>query len=196
MPRTWILACAATLALTACTERDATAPTSEKAAEAAGDKTLGQRARQRRQIRCGDQGGGARGRAGRAYPLYRTGPQRRGVRQIARRDAVDALMKPEGRKQLTAVLSNHILPGTMLAADIGKAIDSGGGKTQIATLGGGTLERVAERRVDRARRCRWDQGDGGERRWTAVERGYPPHRRGPDARNLIRKQIKIRPRVS
>ena len=55
------------------------------------------------------------------------------------KDPVDTLMKPEGRKQLTAVLTNHILPGTMLAADIGKAIDAGGGKTQIATLGGGTL---------------------------------------------------------
>ena len=37
------------------------------------------------------------------------------------------------------MLTNHILPGTMLAADIGKAIDAGGGKAQIATLGGGTL---------------------------------------------------------
>ena len=53
--------------------------------------------------------------------------------------ALDTLMKPESRDELTAVLTNHILPGTMLAADIGKAIDSGGGKTQIATLGGGTL---------------------------------------------------------
>ncbi len=53
--------------------------------------------------------------------------------------AVDRLMKPESRKELTALLSNHILPGTMLAADIGKAIDAGGGKATIRTLGGGTL---------------------------------------------------------
>ena len=58
--------------------------------------------------------------------------------------ALDTLMKPESRADLTGVLSYHILPGTMLAADIGKAIDAGGGKTQIATMGGGTLTATKE----------------------------------------------------
>ena len=53
--------------------------------------------------------------------------------------SLDTLMKPEGRADLTALLSHHILPGTILAADIGKAIDAGGGKALIATMGGGTL---------------------------------------------------------
>ena len=53
--------------------------------------------------------------------------------------ALDTLMKPESRADLTGLLSYHILPGTMLAADIAKAIDAGGGKTQIATMGGGTI---------------------------------------------------------
>ena len=53
--------------------------------------------------------------------------------------ALDTLMKPESRADLTGLLSYHILPGTMLAADIGKAIDAGGGKAQIATMGGGTI---------------------------------------------------------
>ncbi|MEO5809745.1 MAG: fasciclin domain-containing protein [Sphingomicrobium sp.] len=52
---------------------------------------------------------------------------------------LDTLMKPESRAKLTGILSYHILPGTMLAADIGKAIDGGGGKAEIATMGGGTL---------------------------------------------------------
>jgi uncharacterized surface protein with fasciclin (FAS1) repeats len=52
---------------------------------------------------------------------------------------LDRLMKPEGRADLTAILSHHVLPGTMLASDIAKAVDSGGGKAQIRTLGGGTL---------------------------------------------------------
>ena len=58
--------------------------------------------------------------------------------------ALDTLMKPESRADLTGVLSYHILPGTMLAEDIGKAIDAGGGKTEIATMGGGTLTATKE----------------------------------------------------
>jgi uncharacterized surface protein with fasciclin (FAS1) repeats len=51
----------------------------------------------------------------------------------------DNWMKPETRAQLTGVLTNHILPGTILAEDIGKAIDNGKGKAILATMGGGTL---------------------------------------------------------
>src|SRR5436190_3551524 len=47
--------------------------------------------------------------------------------------------KPENRAQLTGVLTNLILPGTVMAADIGKAIDAGKGKAVLATMGGGTL---------------------------------------------------------
>src|SRR3954470_9776323 len=46
---------------------------------------------------------------------------------------------PQNRAQLTGVLTNMILPGTVLAADIGKAIDAGKGKAMLATVGGGTL---------------------------------------------------------
>ena len=53
--------------------------------------------------------------------------------------ALDTLLKPEGRPQLTKVLTGHILPGAILAADIGKAIDNGKGKATLATFGGGTL---------------------------------------------------------
>jgi len=47
--------------------------------------------------------------------------------------------KPENRAQLTGVLTNLILPGTVLVADIDKAIDNGKGKAVLATMGGGTL---------------------------------------------------------
>jgi uncharacterized surface protein with fasciclin (FAS1) repeats len=47
--------------------------------------------------------------------------------------------KPENRAQLTGVLTNLILPGTVMAEDIGKAIDAGKGKDVLATMGGGTL---------------------------------------------------------
>ncbi len=56
----------------------------------------------------------------------------------------DSWMKPESRAQLTGVLTNHILPGTILADDIGKAIDNGKGKAILATMGGGTLTATRE----------------------------------------------------
>ena len=56
----------------------------------------------------------------------------------------DNLMKPESRAQLTGVLTYHILPGTVLAEDIGKAIDNAKGKAVLATMGGGTLTAAKE----------------------------------------------------
>jgi uncharacterized surface protein with fasciclin (FAS1) repeats len=56
----------------------------------------------------------------------------------------DTWMKPESRNELTRVLTYHILPGTVLAADIGKAIDDGKGKALLATMGGGTLTATRE----------------------------------------------------
>ena len=56
----------------------------------------------------------------------------------------DSWAKPESRAQLTGVLTYHILPGTVLAEDIGKAIDNGKGKAILATMGGGTLTATRE----------------------------------------------------
>ena len=47
--------------------------------------------------------------------------------------------KPENRGQVTGVLTNLILPGTVLAADIGRGIDQNKGKMPIRTMGGGLL---------------------------------------------------------
>ena len=46
---------------------------------------------------------------------------------------------PRNRAQLTGVITNLILPGTVMVADIDKAIDNGKGKTLLGTMGGGTL---------------------------------------------------------
>jgi len=46
---------------------------------------------------------------------------------------------PGNRAQLTGIITNMILPGTVLVADIDKAIDNGKGKAQLATMGGGSL---------------------------------------------------------
>lgn len=51
----------------------------------------------------------------------------------------DGWSKPESRPELTRTLSYHILPGTVLAEDIAKAIDAGNGKATLATMGGGEL---------------------------------------------------------
>jgi len=48
-------------------------------------------------------------------------------------------VKPDNRAQLTGVLTNLILPGTVMVADIDKAIDKSKGKAVLATMGGGTL---------------------------------------------------------
>lgn len=53
--------------------------------------------------------------------------------------ALDGLMKPEARAQLTGLLTYHILPGTVLAEDLGKAVDNAKGKAVLMTMGGATL---------------------------------------------------------
>lgn len=46
---------------------------------------------------------------------------------------------PGNRAQLTGIITNMVLPGTVLVADIAKVIDAGKGKAPLATMGGGTL---------------------------------------------------------
>ena len=47
--------------------------------------------------------------------------------------------KPENRAELTRVLTYHILPGTVLIEDLGKAVDNGKGKALVQTMNGQTL---------------------------------------------------------
>lgn len=51
---------------------------------------------------------------------------------------------PSNRAQLTGTITNLILPGTVLVADIDRAIDKGKGKDVLATMGGGTLTATKE----------------------------------------------------
>jgi len=46
---------------------------------------------------------------------------------------------PENRAELTRVLTYHILPGTVLIEDLGKAVDNGKGKALVQTMNGQTL---------------------------------------------------------
>ena len=93
----------------------------------------------------------------------------------------DSWAKPESRAQLTGVLTYHILPGTVLAEDIGKAIDNGKGKTVLATMGGGTLTATARGRQHRPDRFRRRQGDRHQARPEVHQRRGPRDRHGADA---------------
>lgn len=51
---------------------------------------------------------------------------------------------PGNRAQLTGIITNMILPGTVLVADIDKAIDARKGKAALATMGGGSITATKE----------------------------------------------------
>jgi len=53
--------------------------------------------------------------------------------------AAQNMMQPAQKGQLTSVVTHHIVPGVVTAQDLTRAIERGGGKAQIATVGGGNL---------------------------------------------------------
>jgi uncharacterized surface protein with fasciclin (FAS1) repeats len=52
---------------------------------------------------------------------------------------MNGLLDPDEKGHLTALLTSHIVPGTVTAADLGRALDRGGGKARLATVGGTIL---------------------------------------------------------
>ncbi len=52
---------------------------------------------------------------------------------------VDNLLKPENKAQLQAVLTYHVLPGTLTAKDLMEKIKEGGGKYEAKTVQGEPL---------------------------------------------------------
>jgi uncharacterized surface protein with fasciclin (FAS1) repeats len=53
--------------------------------------------------------------------------------------AVDNLLKPENKAALSGVLTYHVVPGRIDAADLADQIRMGGGKAMLKTAAGGTL---------------------------------------------------------
>jgi uncharacterized surface protein with fasciclin (FAS1) repeats len=51
----------------------------------------------------------------------------------------EGLMRPESKAQLTGILTYHVVPGVVTAADLRAAVQRRGGKTELATVGGGKL---------------------------------------------------------
>ena len=52
---------------------------------------------------------------------------------------VDSLVKPENKQKLTTVLTYHVVPGKMSAADLAAKVKAGSGKATLTTAQGGTL---------------------------------------------------------
>ena len=141
-----LFAAASALTLAACDSKtdNAAAPASEAAKDAAGDKTIASG------LGTDDTKFAEAAKAsGLDATLAGPGPYTVLIPANAAFDklpagALDTLLKPESRAQLTKVLTGHILPGAILAEDIGKAIDNGKGKAVLATMGGGTLTATKE----------------------------------------------------
>lgn len=56
---------------------------------------------------------------------------------------VDSLVKPAAKADLTKILTYHVVPGRMTAADLTAAITSGGGKAELTTVQGAKLTATA-----------------------------------------------------
>jgi len=53
--------------------------------------------------------------------------------------AVAALLEPDSRDKLVAILGTHVVPGRFSAADLVVAAETGGGTARLETLAGGEL---------------------------------------------------------
>ncbi len=52
---------------------------------------------------------------------------------------VDNLLRPENKAMLQSVLTYHVVPGRVTAADLASMIKAGGGQARLVTVQGGTL---------------------------------------------------------
>jgi uncharacterized surface protein with fasciclin (FAS1) repeats len=52
---------------------------------------------------------------------------------------VDTLLKPENKATLTKVLTYHVVPGRLTAADLDRLIEKGNGTAELTTASGGKL---------------------------------------------------------
>jgi uncharacterized surface protein with fasciclin (FAS1) repeats len=57
---------------------------------------------------------------------------------------LDTLLKPENKATLTKVLTYHVVPGTLLLADLKTQMDAGGGTATLTTVEGEPLTVTAE----------------------------------------------------
>nr|WP_246167467.1 fasciclin domain-containing protein [Sphingomonas piscis] len=61
---------------------------------------------------------------------------------------LDTLLKPENKTMLTGILTYHVVPGSVTAAQLTQQIAAGGGSASLTTVQGGTLTaRVVDGKV-------------------------------------------------
>ncbi|RIX32579.1 fasciclin domain-containing protein [Sphingomonas edaphi] len=131
---------AAILALGACNDKaaDNPAPKSEAAKDAAGDATIASGLADATKFAAAAKQAGLDATLAGPGPYTVLVPIDAGFDKLPA-GALDTLMKEDARAELTGVLTYHILPGAILATDIDKAIQAGGGKALLPTMAGGTL---------------------------------------------------------
>jgi uncharacterized surface protein with fasciclin (FAS1) repeats len=76
----------------------------------------------------------------------------------------EGLLAPEGRSDLTRIISYHIVPGTVTTEDLRNAVQSGGGRTELATVGGGNISVSGE-----GGDLRLSDGSGNQARITSAD---------------------------
>ena len=69
---------------------------------------------------CGTQCRGPRGYAEGSWPVHGLRSDRRRFRRTLPAGTVENLLKPENKAELTAILTYHVVPGKVMAADVVK----------------------------------------------------------------------------
>ncbi|MGB5237974.1 MAG: fasciclin domain-containing protein [Flavobacteriaceae bacterium] len=57
-------------------------------------------------------------------------------------DALNSLLQPQNKEELSAILTYHVVAGKITAADVVNALKSGNGKAELTTLNGAKLTAV------------------------------------------------------
>lgn len=52
---------------------------------------------------------------------------------------LDSLLLPENKDQLAGILTYHVVPSAVMAADVVQLVNDGGGEASVDTVGGGAL---------------------------------------------------------
>ena len=59
-------------------------------------------------------------------------------------NALNSLLQPENKEQLSAILTYHVVSGNIAAADVAAALKKGNGKATLTTLNGAGLTAVSK----------------------------------------------------
>jgi len=54
-------------------------------------------------------------------------------------ETLNALLQPENKEKLAAILTYHVVSGKLMASDVAAALTKGNGKAELTTLNGGKL---------------------------------------------------------